>query len=113
MQYLTFKFSNNSLCPEKGTYFERPRVEKKIPNGKNLTKIELRTCKDETSNYLYAIEFFWKDDSLSVKRNPANKFKHHNTHEISLLSGERIVAAMVEITGFYLCKITFLVYDLI
>ena len=97
MHYFSLKFSNGSISP--GSYKRTPAVEEvEEPVPDHPGYIIFKTCKPENFFFLYSMEMqSLKQETMCVIMPADKSYYHHETHQVTLKQGERVVAARIDV----------------
>ena len=98
MDYLSLKFFDGSISPQTGNYNKTPDKEVAIPEQSQIGYIIFKTWEISSNFYLYSIELqSVKKEQICLVVPNDHSIYHYQTHEVSLKTAERIVAARIEV----------------
>ena len=99
LEYFSMKFSNGSISPKEGNYYRTPSKEVTIPDDPQISYITFKTYKYYGDEFkLYSVEMYSeKKENICTVMPEYESKRHHETHEVSLETAERIVAARIEV----------------
>ena len=110
MWYLTFKFSSQTVSPPARTYEREPEEAKAIGGEADIAALHFKS----TDKWLYGVTMYSEGNATLFELMPEDQTADHKfTCVVSLLPGERIVAATLHTATWYAVKISVVVYEAI